>query len=107
VLNEARSFQEYMRYLGNRSSGTNSYVNERLKALLDDVVGVDDMKESAKMDILRDKDTRLMLLTLSIEKSLMELMTVAEEAIAAMNDRDRVVATLSQGPEDADVDSRG
>jgi voltage-gated potassium channel Kch len=107
VLNEARSFQEYMRYLGNRSSGTNSYVNERLKALLDDVVGVDDMKESAKMDILRDKDTRLMLLTLSIEKSLMELMTVAEEAIAAMNDRDRFVATLSQGPEDADVDSRG
>jgi hypothetical protein len=40
-------------------------------------------------------------------ESLMELMTVAEEAIAAMNDRDRVVATLSQGPEDVDVDSRG
>ncbi|KAG1859517.1 hypothetical protein DFJ58DRAFT_780054 [Suillus subalutaceus] len=67
VLNKARSFQEYMRCLGNRGSGTNSYVNEQLKALLDDVVGVDDMKESAKMDILRDKDTKRTLVTLSIE----------------------------------------
>lgn len=58
VLNEARSFQEYMRYLGDSGSGTNAYVNERLNALLDDVVGVDNMKESVKMDILRDRDTR-------------------------------------------------
>jgi potassium channel subfamily K len=47
-----------MRYLGDSGSGTNAYVNERLKALLDDVVGVDNMKESVKMDILRDRDTR-------------------------------------------------
>ncbi|KAG2340994.1 voltage-gated potassium channel [Suillus weaverae] len=107
VLNEARSFQEYMRYLGNNSSGTNAYVNDRLKALLDDVVGVDDMKESMKMDILRDRDYRRTLVTLNIEKSLMELMTVAEEAIAAMNDRDRVATGLGQAQEDADVDVRG
>jgi hypothetical protein len=47
-----------MRYLGDSDSSTNAYVNARLKALLDDVVGVDDMKESVKMDILRDRDTR-------------------------------------------------
>lgn len=58
VLNEARSFQEYMRYLENSGSGTNAYVNEGLKTLLDDVVGVDDMKESVKIDILRDRDVR-------------------------------------------------
>lgn len=107
VLNKARSFQEYMRCLGNRGSGTNSYVNEQLKALLDEVVGVDDVTEGVKMDILRDKDTRRTLVTLNIEKSLMELMTIAEEAIAAMNDRDRVSAALDQGQEDVDVDVRG
>lgn len=47
-----------MRYLGNSGSGTNAYVNEQLKALLDDVVGADNMKAGIKMDILRDKDTR-------------------------------------------------
>ncbi|KAG2135336.1 hypothetical protein DEU56DRAFT_807679 [Suillus clintonianus] len=102
VLDEARSFQEYMRYLGNSSSGTNAYVNERLKALLDDVVGVDGIREGVKMDILRDRDTRRTLVTLSIEKSLMELMIIAEEAIAAMNERDRVAAALGKGREDTD-----
>lgn len=106
VLNEARSFQEYMRYLGNSSSGTNAYVNEQLKALLDDVVGADNMKAGIKMDILRDKDTRRTLITLSIEKSLMELMTIGEEAIAGMNERDRVAAALGQRQEDADTDVR-
>jgi hypothetical protein len=47
-----------MRYLENSGSGTNAYVNEGLKTLLDDVVGVDDMKESVKIDILRDRDVR-------------------------------------------------
>lgn len=106
VLNEARSFQEYMRYLGNGGSGTNAYVNEQLKALLDDVVGADNMKAGIKMDILRDKDTRRTLITLSIEKSLMELMTIAEEAIAGMNERDHVAAALGQGQEDVDTDVR-
>ncbi|KAG2132703.1 uncharacterized protein EDB93DRAFT_1255121 [Suillus bovinus] len=104
VLNEVHSFQEYMRYLGNSDSGTNAYVNEQLRALLDDVFGVADVKASVKMDILKDKDTRRTLITLSIEKSLMELMTITEEAIAAMNERDRVAAALVQGREDADVD---
>lgn len=36
----------------------------------------------------------------------MNLMTIAEEAIAAMNERDRVAAALGQG-EDADLDVRG
>ncbi|KAG1741433.1 uncharacterized protein EDB91DRAFT_1237119 [Suillus paluster] len=67
VLNETRSFQEYMRYLGNNGKGTNAYVNERLKALLDDVLGAGGMKESVKMNLLRDKGTRQMLVTLSIE----------------------------------------
>ncbi|KAG2751146.1 voltage-gated potassium channel [Suillus brevipes Sb2] len=107
VLNEARSFQEHMRYLGDSDSSTNAYVNARLKALLDDVVGVDDMKESVKMDILRDRDTRQTLVTLNIEKSLMDLMTIAEEAIAAMNERDRVAAASGQGREDADIDVGG
>lgn len=82
-------------------------MNERLKALLDDVVGMDDMKESVKMDILRDRDTRQTLVTLDIEKSLMDLMTIAEGAIAAMNERDRVAAASGQGREDADIDVRG
>lgn len=107
VLNEARSFQEHMRYLGDSDSSTNAYVNARLKALLDDVVGVDDMKESVKMDILRDRDTRQALVTLNIEKSLMDLMTIAEEAIAAMNERDRVAAASGQRREDADIDVGG
>lgn len=34
----------------------------------------------------------------------MELMTIAEEAIAGMNDRDRVAAALGHGREDADAD---
>lgn len=94
VLDETHSFQEYMCCLESSGGSSNAHVNERLKALLDDVVGVDDMNESMKMEILRDRDTRRTLVMLSIEKSLMELMTIAEEAITAMNDRDRVSAAL-------------
>ncbi|KAG2358488.1 hypothetical protein BDR07DRAFT_1489380 [Suillus spraguei] len=88
VLDETHSFQEYMCCLESSGGSSNAHVNERLKALLDDVVGVDDMNESMKMDILRDR------IPGGIEKSLMELMTISEEAIRAMNDRDRVSAAL-------------
>lgn len=94
VLDEAHSFQEYMCCLESSGGSSNAHVNERLKAVLDDVVGVDDMNESMKMEILRDKDTRRTLVMLSIEKSLTELMTIAEEAIAAMNERNRISAAL-------------
>lgn len=63
VLNEACSFQESVRYLGNfdaddssgSGSGTHAHLNERLKALLDDVVRIGGMKESIEGDILKDK----------------------------------------------------
>jgi potassium channel subfamily K len=37
----------------------------------------------------------------------MDLTAIAEEAIAAMNERDRVTAASGQGREDADIDVRG
>jgi hypothetical protein len=40
-------------------------------------------------------------------ESLMDLTAIAEEAIAAMNERDRVAAASGQGREDADIDVRG
>ncbi|KAH7922910.1 voltage-gated potassium channel [Leucogyrophana mollusca] len=101
VLNEARSFQQYIRYLGDGVGGSSSdeaeeHVDSRLKSLLDDVTGIEGMKESAKIDILRDQDSRRTLFTLSIEKSLKELMNIAEEAVAAVKERDRVIAALRQ-----------
>ncbi|OJA20014.1 hypothetical protein AZE42_05864 [Rhizopogon vesiculosus] len=102
VLNEALSFQEYVRYLGNNDaddtigsgSGTHAYLNERLKSLLDDVIRVEGMKKNVEVDILKDKDNMRTLVALSIEKSLMELISVAEGAIAAINERDRITAAL-------------
>jgi potassium channel subfamily K len=63
VLSEARSFQEYVRYLGGfytndsfrSGSGTQSNLCERLKPLLDDVVRMDGMKQNVEVEILRDK----------------------------------------------------
>lgn len=63
VLNEARSFQEYVCYLGGfdtedsfrSGSRTQSNLNERLKSLLDDVIRMDGMKQNVEVDILRDK----------------------------------------------------
>jgi len=63
VLNEAHTFQEYIRFLrkGDKDDSTGSgggahALTERLRALLDDVVRVEGMKESVKVDILKDKE---------------------------------------------------
>ncbi|KAH7910967.1 hypothetical protein BJ138DRAFT_1113619 [Hygrophoropsis aurantiaca] len=99
VLSEARALQQYLRYLGDGSgSSTTSegeqYVDTKLKDLLDDVVKTEEMKESTKIDILHDADSRRTLFALSVEKSLKELMNVAERALAAVNERNRVIAEL-------------
>ncbi|OAX37519.1 voltage-gated potassium channel [Rhizopogon vinicolor AM-OR11-026] len=114
VLNEALSFQEYVRYLGNNDvdtigsgNGTHAYLNERLKSLLDDVIRMEGMKKSVEVDILKDKDNMRALVALSIEKSLMELISVAEGAIAAINERDRITAALQKELEDVDEADTG
>ncbi|KIJ63107.1 hypothetical protein HYDPIDRAFT_29796 [Hydnomerulius pinastri MD-312] len=105
VLNEARSFQQYLRFIGDGSGPeAEEYIDERLRNLLDDVVeGVEGLRESAKVDILRDEDSRRTLFMLSMERSLKELMNVAEQAVAAVNERDRIIASLEQERDEAEA----
>ncbi|KAH7882329.1 hypothetical protein F5I97DRAFT_1909487 [Phlebopus sp. FC_14] len=95
VINEMRSFQQHMRFIGDDAVEVENMLNERLQDILNEVVGdVNGMRESAKADILSDEDSRRALFMLSMERSLREVISVAEETLAAVSERDRITSAL-------------
>ncbi|KAF9236056.1 hypothetical protein BU15DRAFT_89330 [Melanogaster broomeanus] len=90
VLNKARLVQQSMQFIddskGRATKAKDDDVDVAIWRLLDDVVGGSEgPSEGAKLDILRDQDYRRV-------GSLKELVTVAELAMAALDERDRVTA---------------
>ncbi|EIW74327.1 hypothetical protein CONPUDRAFT_160035 [Coniophora puteana RWD-64-598 SS2] len=112
VLAEARAFQKYVRYVGDGGEGSEDVapgaverdegVEERLRVMLDEVMGDAQGQRSkggfggarTKADILRDPEARKTLFTLSVERSLKELMNIAEHAVAALSERDRLTGMI-------------
>ncbi|KAF9236055.1 hypothetical protein BU15DRAFT_77364 [Melanogaster broomeanus] len=94
VLSKARLVQQSMQFIGDwegRATEVKDDVDVAIWRLLDDVVGGSEgPSEGVKLDILRDQDYRRTLVMLNMERSLRELVTVAELAMAAIDARDRV-----------------
>ncbi|KAG6857041.1 hypothetical protein H0H87_010395 [Tephrocybe sp. NHM501043] len=102
VLQHARTFGEEVQYLIEQdvaiTQGQDG-VPEGLKKLMDDVAGMEKLGEKIKEEILGDPDARHVsidsaminaLLALSIENVLRKIIEIAEEAIEAVKERDRL-----------------
>ncbi|KNZ81641.1 Outward-rectifier potassium channel TOK1 [Termitomyces sp. J132] len=93
VLKHARTFGEEAQYLIDpnvRLTQDREGVPEGLRKLMDDVAGVERLGERIKEEILRDDDARHALLAISIENVLQKIEEIAEEAINAVKERDRL-----------------
>ncbi|KAG5651636.1 hypothetical protein H0H81_007979 [Sphagnurus paluster] len=91
-LKHARTFGEEAHYLIQPEALdiNKEAVPRGLKQLMDDVAGVERLGERIKDEILRDSDARHALLAISIENALRKMVGIAEEAIEAMKERDRL-----------------
>ncbi|KAG6810995.1 hypothetical protein H0H92_009498 [Tricholoma furcatifolium] len=93
VLRHARTFGEEVQYLiepeVSIAQGREG-APDSLKALMDDVAGVEKLGEEIKEEILRDADARHALLAISIENVLQKIVAIAKEAIEAVKERDRL-----------------
>ncbi|KAG6868644.1 hypothetical protein C0993_012688 [Termitomyces sp. T159_Od127] len=93
VLKHARTFGEEAQYLiepDARGAQDRESVPEGLRKLMDDVAGVEKLGERIQEEILRDADARHALLAISIENVLQKIEDIAEEAIGAVKERDRL-----------------
>ncbi|KAF8067790.1 hypothetical protein FPV67DRAFT_1493564 [Lyophyllum atratum] len=92
VLREARTADENVKYLAapQAMDPHQESIPESLKQLMDEVAGVEKFAERVKDEILKDPNARHELLTISVEKALRTIMQIAEEAINAMRERERL-----------------
>ncbi|KAG5645495.1 hypothetical protein DXG03_005904 [Asterophora parasitica] len=92
VLEHARNFGEEAQYLIEPEALdiNKEAVPDGLRQLMDDVAGVERLGERIKGEILRDQDARNALLAISIENAFRKIMEIAEEAIQAAKERDRL-----------------
>ncbi|KAG9311808.1 hypothetical protein JVU11DRAFT_8055 [Chiua virens] len=92
ILTETRDFDQ-------RSPDTERFVDQVVWNLLDEVMGGRKLTGSTKMDLLHDAESRQTLMVLGIERSLKELMGISEQAIGAIQQRDRIITSLRQEDE--------
>ncbi|KAI9568046.1 hypothetical protein HD554DRAFT_2022737 [Boletus coccyginus] len=107
ILTETRSIQQYMQLnvdSEGRSTEAEKFVDEPIWSLIDDVMGGKTLTEHAKMDILKDGESRQTLTMLGIERSLKELVNISEQAIAAIQERDRIIAMLEREKEQEEAE---
>ncbi|KAF5383291.1 hypothetical protein D9615_005020 [Tricholomella constricta] len=97
VLQHARTFGEEAHYLIEPEALdiNKEAVPDGLRQLMDDVAGVERLGERIKDEILRDTDARHALLAISIENAFRKMMEIAEEAIEAVKERDRLTEMRS------------
>ncbi|KAH0834750.1 hypothetical protein J3R83DRAFT_10328 [Lanmaoa asiatica] len=102
ILTETRSIQQYMQLIGDldgHSTDVEKFVDETVWSLVDDIMGGRKLTDYTKMDILKDGESRQTLMMLGLERSLNELVNISEQAIAAIQERDRVIASLEREKE--------
>ncbi|KAH8101114.1 hypothetical protein BXZ70DRAFT_1064214 [Cristinia sonorae] len=76
-------------------------VQQELKALLDEVSKIEGISGKAKREILQDEDARNTLFMLIIERSLRRMINSAERSMAALAERDSLVALQRKMEHDA------
>lgn len=105
IIRQVRTFHDHMRFFVNNGAsveGTEGDVQKKqripkqLRKLLDEIAELEDIGERAKREILEDDDSRNTLLMLSIERTLRRLINSAERSLAALAERDSIVALQSQ-----------
>ncbi|KAF8122573.1 hypothetical protein EV363DRAFT_1274492 [Boletus edulis] len=102
ILTETQSIQQYMQLIGgfdSHSTATVKFVDKAVWGLIDEIMGGKKLPEGTKKDILKDSESRQSLMLLGIERSLKELVDISEQAIAAIQQRDQVIATLERETE--------
>ncbi|KAK7047856.1 Potassium channel [Paramarasmius palmivorus] len=92
IIQHCKSFHDHMQFVSSprRIDGKEQ---ERMpvgiQKLLDEIDGVEKLENRIKNEILQDLDARQTLFTLSIERELRKMLEAAEEALAALDERDK------------------
>ncbi|KAL4264001.1 two pore domain potassium channel family protein [Pleurotus pulmonarius] len=91
ILHHAQVFQEHVQYFaGNGNTSNEIAVPDGVKRLMDDIVGAEKLGKKIKAEILQDDDARQTLFTLGIEEELKKIICMAEDAVRALAERDRL-----------------
>ncbi|KAH9939855.1 hypothetical protein B0H21DRAFT_885240 [Amylocystis lapponica] len=110
IIQHARTFHDYMQYFvdarGSRhppdsagaetGMGMGTDVPGELRHLLDDIAEGEHIGERVKREILQDEDAKNTLFMLSIEHALRKMIQAAEQTLAALAERDALVALQEQ-----------
>ncbi|KAJ7746481.1 hypothetical protein DFH07DRAFT_832698 [Mycena maculata] len=112
ILADAKTFHEHLSYFV--GSGNNMTVDSGealppgLQQLMNEITGAEKLGERVKREILQDEDARHTLFTLSIEQALHKMISSAQAAVQALEERDRALqlhqlqtsgSTQDPGPE--------
>ncbi|KAJ7154605.1 hypothetical protein C8R46DRAFT_1117876 [Mycena filopes] len=112
ILADAKVFHEHLSYFvgaGNKVTvDSGDDLPPGLQQLMNEITGAEKLGERIKREILQDEDARHTLFTLSIEQALRKMITSAEAALQALEERERLVqlqesqafASSSRDPED-------
>jgi len=102
ILTETRSIEQCIQLIGDLDGHTSEsvrFVDDTIWSLVDEVMGGRKVPDSTKKDILKDGESRQTLMMLGIERSLKELVNISEQAIAATQERDRIIAAMERESE--------
>ncbi|KAK7685004.1 hypothetical protein QCA50_011839 [Cerrena zonata] len=105
IIRQTQNFREHMQFYVNHGQVDSVYDQtlapeenrpprypKELKALLDQIGELEGMSAKAKREIMQDEDARKTLFILSIERTLRGMLNAAESALAALAERDTLVA---------------
>ncbi|KAJ6470255.1 hypothetical protein C8R47DRAFT_1325312 [Mycena vitilis] len=92
ILADAKTFHEHLSYfVGSGKVDTGDELPLGLQQLMNEITGAEKLGERVKREILQDEDARHTLFTLSIEQALRRMITSAESAVEALEQRERLV----------------
>ncbi|OBZ77638.1 Outward-rectifier potassium channel TOK1 [Grifola frondosa] len=103
IISNAKVFHDYIQYFAGEVANKlpdmeladerrSADVPEELRKLLDDIAKMEGISERVKGEIFQDTDARNTLFMLNIERALKRMVTSAERALAALADRDALIA---------------
>ncbi|THH32071.1 hypothetical protein EUX98_g2126 [Antrodiella citrinella] len=102
IIRQARTFHEHMQFYVKYEHGLAPEDKDRpqrqakapqeLRALLDEIAKIEGIGEKGKREILQDEDSRKTLFMLSIERTLRDMINSAERSMAALAERDTLIA---------------
>ncbi|KAJ7636869.1 hypothetical protein FB45DRAFT_907554 [Roridomyces roridus] len=108
ILADAKMFHEHLSYFVSKgkSMGVDSDdpLPPGLQKLMNEITSAERLGERVKREILQDDDARHTLFTLSIEQALRKMITSAEDALLALEEREQLVQMQQEALEEDDDD---